>query len=87
MKGHSERRLSPLREQGFGAENKSCASSNISHGPLAKNDLFSTNKKNKKRKKTSPADGNEPTCSKETDEVITVNGKNIRYTLSAIIFN
>ena len=34
---------------------------------------------------TLQSDGNEPTCSKETDEVITVNGKKIRCRLSVII--
>ena len=86
--GNSERRFTPLRDQVFRAENKSCASSNINHGPLAKNDLFSTNKKKKKEDESSntlQSDGNQPTCSKKTDEVKTVNGKKIRYTLSVII--
>ena len=46
---NSERRFSPSREQGFGAENKRCASSNMSHDPLAKNNLFSTTKKKERR--------------------------------------
>ena len=84
---NSERQFSPLREQGFGAENKNCTRSNINHGPLAQNDISPTKKKEKEDKSsnTSQPHGNEPTCSKETDEVITVNGKKIRYTLSAII--
>ena len=54
---------------------------------IGKNDLFSTSEKKKEveSSNTLQSDGNEPTCSIETDEVMTVNGKKIRYTLSAII--
>ena len=56
------------------------------YGPLAKNNLFSTNKKKEfKSSNKLQSDVNEPTCSKETDEVITVNDEKVWYTLSAII--
>ena len=42
-------------------------------------------KKEDESSNTLQSDGNEPTCSKETDKVITVNGKKIQHTLSAII--
>ena len=42
-------------------------------------------KKDRESSNTLQSDGNKPACSKETDEVVTVNGKKIRYNLSPII--
>ena len=59
---------------------------NTNHDSLANNDLKNDlKKKEDESSNTLQSDGNEPTCSKETDEVVTVNGNKIWYVLSAII--